>query len=490
MKGPSERPRTVITTDPEIDDANSLIRLLLYANEIEIQGLVYASSQYHWRGDGRGTLFFHPDREYSEPQTSWRWGPDESFIHEVVDRYAQVEHNLRVHDPLYPTAEHLRSLIRVGNIDFEGDDRTASAGADLIVDRILDDDPRPIFVQLWAGPATLSRALRTLEDRYGAAADWPEVRERLSRRVIVTKFASQDDTYEDYIAPRWPSVEVREVATRMWGYAARSVATADGAEFLSAAWHDEYVTSRGPLGAHYRVWGDGRAMPGDHFDYFGTRKSAEDLRAEGVLVFTPVQQPGSWVSEGDTTNFLNLIGNGLRAHEAAQWGGWGGRQRRNPERPNEYLAALAPDRDATGEPSPSFAAARWFADAQRDFAARLLWSTTPDFAAANHAPDIRLLMPAVLSATAGSAVELDADVTDPDGDVIRLHWREDTDAGDGEESGAFDDPRSAHTTFRLAPDASSGDEVHLILEARDVRDVRNDGQPSLARYARVIVTVL
>lgn len=33
-------PRTIVTTDPELDDLNSMLRLLLYANEIDIVGLV------------------------------------------------------------------------------------------------------------------------------------------------------------------------------------------------------------------------------------------------------------------------------------------------------------------------------------------------------------------------------------------------------------------------------------------------------------------
>ena len=480
-------PRTIVTTDPEIDDANSLVRLLLYSNEIEIQGLVYAGSQFHWRGDGHGTLFFHPDREYAQPQTSWRWGADDVFIHEVVDRYAEVHDNLRVHDARYPSADRLRSVIRIGNVDFEGDDRTPSAGADLIVEKILDDDPRPVFVQLWAGPATLSRALRTLEERFGSTSDWPAVRERLSRRVIVTKFASQDDTYEDYIAPNWPEIEVREVATRMWGYAARSVATKDGAHFLSSTWHEANILPAGPLGGHYRVWGDGRTMPGDHNDYFGTRRSEAELRAEGYHVFIPVQERGSWVSEGDSTNFLNLIGNGLRAFEAPHWGGWGGRQKPNRDRANEFLASLATDRDETSSPSASYAAARWFPDAQRDFAARLRWSTTSDPAAANHAPDIRLVTPPALASPAGATVPLEAVVSDPDGDDVRLLWREDTDAGVGDASGVFADTGSASTRFSLAATLEPGREVHLILEARDVRV---DDQPSLARYARVVITIV
>ena len=49
------KPRTVITTDGEIDDVDSFVRLLLYANELNIVGLVYSSSMWHYRGDGKGT---------------------------------------------------------------------------------------------------------------------------------------------------------------------------------------------------------------------------------------------------------------------------------------------------------------------------------------------------------------------------------------------------------------------------------------------------
>ena len=49
------RPRLVITADPELDDNNSLIRLLLYSTDVELEGLIYASSQFHWKGDGKGS---------------------------------------------------------------------------------------------------------------------------------------------------------------------------------------------------------------------------------------------------------------------------------------------------------------------------------------------------------------------------------------------------------------------------------------------------
>ncbi len=80
------RPRNVVTADPELDDNNSLIRFLLYSSDLQIEGLVYASSQFHWKGDGKGTKWYVPGREYSRfglnlcPCESWRWAKNEPFL--------------------------------------------------------------------------------------------------------------------------------------------------------------------------------------------------------------------------------------------------------------------------------------------------------------------------------------------------------------------------------------------------------------------------
>src|SRR5918993_2649231 len=87
------KPRIVVTCDPELDDNNSLIRFLLYSTDFDVQGLIYTSSAFHWKGDGKGTKWFVPGREYARfgldtcPCTSWRWDPNESFIHDVVAGY-------------------------------------------------------------------------------------------------------------------------------------------------------------------------------------------------------------------------------------------------------------------------------------------------------------------------------------------------------------------------------------------------------------------
>jgi hypothetical protein len=91
------------------------VKFLLYSAEVETEGLIYASSQFHWRGDGKGTRFSMPDREYSRgglilcPCTSWRWTPGERYIDDAVEIYAKVYPNLRVHDRNY---RRLTSFVR------------------------------------------------------------------------------------------------------------------------------------------------------------------------------------------------------------------------------------------------------------------------------------------------------------------------------------------------------------------------------------------
>jgi len=50
------KPRTIITTDGEIDDMDSFIRFLLYSNEVDIDGLIYSSSMWHWQETAKELL--------------------------------------------------------------------------------------------------------------------------------------------------------------------------------------------------------------------------------------------------------------------------------------------------------------------------------------------------------------------------------------------------------------------------------------------------
>lgn len=482
------RPRTIVTADPELDDLNSMIRFLLYSNEVEIEGLVYASSRFHWRGDGQGTPFFLPDREYSEPQTSWRWAPGERFIDDAVDAYAQVYDTLVTHDDRYPSPERLRGVVCEGNVAFEGDTSTESPGSRLIADVLLDDRPGPVFIQLWAGPSTVARALMSIEERFAGTPEWEAMRAAVSAKAVITKFASQDDTYDDYIAVVWPGIRVIEVATLAWGYMARRTIRPEDQHLLSAGWMRDNVTSVGPLGALYRVWGDGRQMvPGDMTDYFHlSGRTADELRAEGYGVWMPPQPAGEWISEGDSTNMLNLIVPGLRAHEDPSFGGWGGRYERTADGADTWGLVDAAfrvggadwaDSDAAGDED---SVVRWFADAQADFAARLQWTVLP-FAETNHHP--QLAVDAIdRDAAPGEDVTLSASVADPDGDDVTMRWWVDKGATTYADDVALAG-EGLRAVVRVPEDARPGQTIHVLAEATD------DAPAPLKAWQRVVVTV-
>src|ERR1035437_2657066 len=82
---------------------------ILYSTDYMIEGLVYASSEFHWKGDGTGKKWFVAGREYTRnglsicPCTSYRWGENERFIDDIVDAYEKAYPNLKVHNAEYPT---------------------------------------------------------------------------------------------------------------------------------------------------------------------------------------------------------------------------------------------------------------------------------------------------------------------------------------------------------------------------------------------------
>jgi hypothetical protein len=503
-----QKPRVVVTTDPELDDSNSLIRYLLYSTDFRTEGLVYASSQFHWRGDGTGKTWAVPNREYFRfglalcPCESWRWAPDERFIDDAVDQYERVYPNLRVHDPEYPTPATLRSKIRWGNVEFDGDISRDTPGSDLIRDLLLDNDRAPVYLLAWGGASTIARALKSIQDRYSGTRDWPAIRAKISRKAILALSGDQDDSYATYIRPSWPDVQSLPIGPGgvSLGYGTFVFASGENAPYFSVDWTRANVSSKGPLGEHYRVWGDGKQMvKGDRFDYFGlTGLTTEELRAMGYVVWLPPRPKGEFLGEGDTFTYLNLIDNGLDAYRDETPGGWAGRVTVNPSLASaaagggdaapamsfdEFMRSLegiGPEGPASRPPSPQ---PNFTPAAQNDFAARMLWSVTPTYARANHEPRVELRGSARVPARAGDTVRLDAAVSDPDGDRVGVRWWrwKDVDTYPGEVT--LVEPTALATRFRVPDDARPGQAIQLVLEATDT------GTPALTRYRRVTVSV-
>lgn len=519
----TSKPRVVLTHDPELDDVNTLIRALLYSTDFQIEGLIYSSSQFHFKGDGQGTTQLIAGREYARmghgPVTAWRWPEDEDFIHDLVDAYGQIYANLKIHHPGYPTPAELKSRIKWGNVEFEGDYSKDTDGSNLIKSLLLDDQPGPLFVTAGGGQSTIARALKSIHDQYARTPQWEAVRDKVSRKLVIIPWGDQDGTNARYIRPNWPDVATWRLAMIEYGYGARRSQPPENQVYLGAEWTRENVSSRGPLGALYRVWGDGKQMArDDKADYFGySGLTTEQLREMGYMVWTPPQEKGSFISEGDTPIFMNLLDNGLRAHEDGFWGGWGGRRRADapatggrgegnaaqagPDDPG-VAVGLAPAGSTANVSQPAVSPAgaagfgrgqisaktalvnaKFFAAAQHDFAARMKWSASPGFSDANHEPKVAIKGAPAVAARPGETVRLEGEVSDPDRDPVAVTWWHYHDAGTYPGDITLAGADSPATTFEVPTDAQPGHTIHVILEATD------RGSPALTRYRRVVITV-
>ena len=167
---PSTQSRLLVLTDIEADpdDTQSLVRLLLYSNEIDLEGLV-ATTSIHMQSE------IHPDS-----------------IRAVINAYDRVRANLLKHAPGYPAGADLLKRVVEGQPSYgmaavgKGKD---TAGSQLILRALESPDPRPLWVTAWGGPNTLAQALFSLREARGA-----EAAAKLVAKLRVHTISDQDDS--------------------------------------------------------------------------------------------------------------------------------------------------------------------------------------------------------------------------------------------------------------------------------------------------------
>lgn len=458
-----EHPRLFVLSDigNEPDDQMSLVRLLLYANEIDIEGLGATTSVWQ--------------REKVSPQ----------IMEKVIAAYGEVASNLRLHDPAYPSAETIAGRVYAGRAGYgmaavDIDHPSPAAMALIAAGRRA--DPRPLWVGLWGGANTLAEALGHAQKTL-SPADF----DALVMRLRVYAISDQDDA---------GAVLRRTYPGLFW---IGTPSTQDGGEYAAATW-------TGISGDQYY-----RNGAGADFTTVSNAWLDRNIRAKGPLGAAYPRH--MFIMEGDTPSFLGLIPNGLNAQEKPDWGGWGGRYvlRRSvgesrklwTQGGDAFMRVTSAD-TVDGHTSDQATIWRWREAFQHDFAARMDWTIQP-YAKANHAPEPKVngiggLAPITFRARVGETLMLDAGGSrDPDGNRLSYRWFAYDEAGfDGAAPNPaleIKDARSARTSVKITARCAKSwldlpqltcpprRTAHLILAVTD------NGTPALTRYRRVLIEV-
>ncbi|WP_419181607.1 nucleoside hydrolase-like domain-containing protein [Niallia circulans] len=487
-----QKARTVITTDGEVDDMNSVLRYLLYANEMNLEGIVLTSSVYHYAGDKDKGI---------EPL---RWTGTE-WLTNMIDAYEDAYPNLEKHADGYPEPDYLRSITKIGNISNVGEMEEETDGSQFLKELFLNDDDSDLYVQTWGGTNTTARALKSIEEEYSKSDDWESVKSKVSDKLVLYIILDQDDSYSKYIAKNWPDIRIINDTSNFWHFAyAWQLHSEELNTKLTGAWHKENIVGHGPLMDMYALMGDGKMIEGELFE--------EQRGTDEYLEKNPQYNKYDFISEGDSPSFFYLIDNGLRSLENPTYGGWGGRF--DAVSSKVYKNTVTDFNVYANRYEAEYSLTRWFDDIQSDFAARADWLTAESYEDANHNPTVEVTEGVDLTVEKGEKVTLHANASDPDGDKLSFKWwryfeadtyeeskvaKKDTIAEvvDGLQLGLQRELAEGETTdtieltgkdsdtvsFTVPEDAKSGDTLHVIVEVQD------DGAHALKHYQRVILTV-
>jgi hypothetical protein len=452
----NQKNRVIVLTDIEADpdDTQSLIRLLLYSNEIDIKGLIATTSVWQ----------------------KTRVAPES--IKKIIQAYGKVQPDLQKHEAGFPDAESLLMKVKQGLAKYGmqgvGDGKD-SQGSDWIIAVLEEKDERPLWISVWGGANTLAQALYKIK-----STKTETEAKKLIAKLRVYAISDQDDS-GIWIRNNFPDLFYivspgDDYGSSTWN-AINSFVKGINNDEISNNWLAQNIQQgHGPLGAAY-----------------------PDV---------------AWGMEGDTPSWLSLIPNGLNEAEHPDWGGWGGRYELykpdfatlkkggsgvplEPETREIWTNAIdsytpyidseygrAVRKDTVSFTDNKVTLWRWRDDFQNDFAARMDWCTK-SYQEVNHPPVPVLNQPAEITVKSGEGFGLDAGGTkDPDGDNLSYLWFNYPEAGSYKELIKIASAENARGIYVIAPEVEKKETVHFILKVTD------KGIPSLSRYKRVIVNVL
>ena len=356
------KPRVVILTDigqPDLepDDTESLVHLLCYADQLEIEGIITSTG---WNCD-----------PYPTQSAAYRDSVVEAYrvdVHNLMKRSGQKaflstdQENGCQEMGYWPSAEYIRSRSVMGSqragIKVIGKDND-SEGSELIIRLADENDERPIWVCAWGGANTLAQAIWKVKQ-----TRTPEQLKAFLHKLRLYTITDQDMVY----------------AMRMnLAYSSHQWMRREFANDLLFVWDEGTWQLQCSLGQEY--WQQIKSEIQGYPDY-----------KYGV--------------EGDTPSFLNVIPNGLHNPEEPMQAGWGG----------YHTWALTKDSTTYAwtswqEPVKSISETyyrQFYRDHLNDFIARIEWAETGQ---GNHNPDGIGQTKAEISNATSSSVKVEIPAT-------------------------------------------------------------------------------
>jgi hypothetical protein len=209
------RHRVIVSTDiggTDFDDFQSLVHVLLYADVLDLEGLI--SSPY---GPGR-----------------------KEHILQVLAHYERDYPNLRTYSDRYPTPAALRAITKQGETEVApyAGVRHATDGSNWIIQSARRTDPRPLHVLIWGGIEDLAQALH----------DAPDILPKLRVHFIGGPNKKWSPDAYHYIATQHPSVWMIESNSTYRGWFVGGYQQGD---FAAEAFAEKRAAGRGALGEFF-----------------------------------------------------------------------------------------------------------------------------------------------------------------------------------------------------------------------------------------------
>ncbi|MEM8765572.1 MAG: DUF1593 domain-containing protein, partial [Bacteroidota bacterium] len=410
------------------------------------------------------------------------------LFHYYIDGYKKVHPNLRLHEKGWKTPEYLHSIVASGQAGNGMKDVGAgltSEGAQLIIDTVLKDDDRPIFVLSNGGMNTLAQALFDLR----------KIHSKEKLRALLSKLRVYDNSGQDE-SGAWICHEFPDLFYVRGTHQNKSFGGPSNSNLGPHCWQPNDYS---PLGQHQWFNENVQTNHGDLGALYPDRKVGDTYH---------------YVGGGGTIPWLALVNPSLSNISEPSWGGWGGRYsaKKTPNPPSGFSIVTADEQsylpyeahsdgntviDTWTDPnngkvySDAYTPVwRWRKAIWNDLKARMDWCIHP-FNEANHRPA------AVLNGDSSNAIvkakynydeEVILDATgsmDVDGDHLSYKWWVYPEAGKKPINEAIEIENDTHikTSFKIPTNAATK-EIHVILEVRD-----NNKIVPLIDYRRMVIIV-